>query len=480
MLFFLLTWTTNAQDIPQNAWLCEYFDVRGNVISTRIEDKIKHDFNTVVKEGVQKEGLGARWVGDFQFDSVYVLKVTSDKSIRMLVDDVEVISDLYNSTKNVYVDTIQPSSNFQRLTVEYNLNNRVVIADDSTWVDDSEQDKIIYYNNWRISDTLAVPIEGVPGSCYCSWYQNANDSLVLRFTNATEFHWIGEMMTHHGIAEVFLNDVYQGEKDTYSAANEILTTNWSFTDLDPEKVYKFKLVGTGRKNPASTWYGTVIHGFKLMNKSEPPIDLNNPVTVENITISASSYQNDPDQFHPPKNLMDKDLGTKWSAKGIEEWVLFDLGKEQAIQSVAIAFTVGTRNDIFTLKVGSHPDTLITILDNQEGNLGTELDTYDFPDIQGRYVKYISLGNKQNPSYTWTSVSEFIIDHTDIIVYPPKPPDHVQVDIVRQGYFIVLKDGVQFEGGHSEYDKAVEKAVNLLLKNPTSNILIQAPSWRVEY
>ena len=79
-----------------------------------------------------------------------------------------------------------------------------------------------------------------------------------------------------------------------------------------------------------------------------------------------------------------------------------------------------------------------------------------------------------------------IDPPDTIpppIDPPPidpPPADALIDIVRQGYYLVFLDGVQVGGGHSEYDKAVEKAVNTALSNPISVIIIQAPTWRVEY
>jgi len=477
MLFFLLTWTTNAQDIPQNVWLCEYFDARGNVISTRVEDTIKHDFNKVVMDGVQKEGLGARWTGDFQVDSLYTMSVTSDKSMRILVDNGVLISDLYNATKNTYSVTIQPNT-VHRIVIEYNLNNRVVFAGDSTWVDDSEQDKIIYYNNWRISDTLAIPEQD--GNCYCSWSQSANDSLVFRFTKATGFVWVGERMSHHGVAEIYLNDEYKGLIDTYSPDNSRLTYNWAINNLDTAKVYKFTLVATGNKNPASTGTAVVIQGFVLKNAKyvppEPPIDLENPITIgDSLLLTVSSYEND---INVSSKMFDGLLNTKWAGLGRDQWLMFTLPEVQVLESIDIAWMYNRLN-YYGLQVSVDSANWTTVIDEGVSGEQNEWQVIDFADIEARYVKFLAKGNDLSE---WNSIAEIRLKTSPVIIEPPDPPvvEPGDIDIVRQGYFIVLKDGVQFEGGHSEYDKAVEKAVNLLLKNPTSNILIQAPSWRVEY
>lgn len=336
LLFLVLVTISKGQDIPQDAWLAEYFDARGNVISTRIEPSIKHDFNKVVMPGVQKEGLGAKWTGNFQVGTASRLKIKSDKSIRVLLQDQEILADLGNNAPNTYTADI--STGLQKVVIEYNLENKVVInTQDSIWIDDSEIAKLDYYGNWRISDTLAIPEQD--GNCYCSWASTSTDSVVLRFTGATEFQWIGEQMSHHGVAYLYLNDVFQTAIDTYDPNNKRLTVNWSIDGLDSTQVYKFRIVVGGEKNPASTGTAVVVQGFVL--KKEVPV------------------------IEPPP------------------------------------------------------------------------------------------------------------------IDPPVPGEQYLYQIIRSGRFQVFMDGVQHEGEHNEYEKAIEHALQIKALNPEKNVIIKSPIRRVE-
>ncbi len=124
---------------------------------------------------------------------------------------------------------------------------------DTLIVDDSELNKITYYGNWRHEES----------GCFCSFSNSATDSIVFLFTDANYFEWRGRLMSHHGIAGIYWNDKYIGEVDTYNTKNLVKTRNWRAKNLDTTKVYKFKLVVTGKNNPLSTGAFIVIHGFRI-------------------------------------------------------------------------------------------------------------------------------------------------------------------------------------------------------------------------
>ena len=144
------------------------------------------------------------------------------------------------------------------------------VTSDLIYIDDSEIRKITYYGNWRISDTLAVATQD-GGNCFCSWSQSPGDSVVIKFTNATGFAWVGERMPFHGIAELWFNDRLVGEVDTYKEVPERLTVNYAIDNLDPELIYKFKMIATGKKNPASNGTYVVNQMFTLETLIEDPI-----------------------------------------------------------------------------------------------------------------------------------------------------------------------------------------------------------------
>jgi hypothetical protein len=143
----------------------------------------------------------------------------------------------------------------------------------------TDQNRVSYYGKWA---------RGKAGvGCECSFSNTANDSLVIWFTDAKSFIWYGELMLHHGIVNVYLNNNLLGEIDTYDSRNLAKTRNWERHDLDPLKVYKFKLVVTGRKNPLSTGAYIVTHGFKMWKDKpvvEPPIVVDPPVQIDTVYV----------------------------------------------------------------------------------------------------------------------------------------------------------------------------------------------------
>ncbi len=134
---------------------------------------------------------------------------------------------------------------------------------DTTIIDDSDQNRITYYGNWRVSTGgIFIPESS---SCNCSWSRSSNDSLVFKFTNVTRFEWYGEKMSHHGMVELYWQDQYIMTIDTYGPDNINMYRHWFIDNLDTAKIYKFKLVATGGRNIASTGAAIVNHGFLVIN-----------------------------------------------------------------------------------------------------------------------------------------------------------------------------------------------------------------------
>ena len=67
-------------NIPTDSFLGQYFSNDSNTpISSRIENRIRHDFNSPIREDVDDIDLGAKWTGNFYFESGnYVFTVNSE------------------------------------------------------------------------------------------------------------------------------------------------------------------------------------------------------------------------------------------------------------------------------------------------------------------------------------------------------------------------------------------------------------------
>ncbi|MCG8310837.1 MAG: right-handed parallel beta-helix repeat-containing protein, partial [Cytophagales bacterium] len=103
----------------------EYFssDRGQDPISKRIEKRIRHDFNSPVKKSIDPNDLGAKWTGDFYFESgSYKFSINSNKPILLKIDN-EVVLDSEESSDDANLTVNQQLDGVHRIVVEYNMNN---------------------------------------------------------------------------------------------------------------------------------------------------------------------------------------------------------------------------------------------------------------------------------------------------------------------------------------------------------------------
>ena len=111
--------------IPSDTFLGQYFSSKDgtNPISTRIENRIRHDFNSPLSNQFNKDELSAKWTGDFYFESGnYVFNINSDKDILLMIDDKVLLNQSEITEENTY-HFEQELDGVHRIVVEYNLDN---------------------------------------------------------------------------------------------------------------------------------------------------------------------------------------------------------------------------------------------------------------------------------------------------------------------------------------------------------------------
>ena len=131
-----------------------------------------------------------------------------------------------------------------------------------------------YYGDWT-----SPPDENCTGCC-CSFSRNAVDSMTYHFKEATEINFYGEVAPHHGILDIYLDNIKQATIDTYSAVPNDTVLHWSRKDLDPGKTYVLKIQPAGEKHPDSTGEYAVVRHFEMYNRpqtSDPDPDPKPPV-----------------------------------------------------------------------------------------------------------------------------------------------------------------------------------------------------------
>ncbi len=152
---------------------------------------------------------------------------------------------------------------------DYKVKGLQIFDDEIIRIDGSDESKITHNGDWTKSST-----------CNCSYSRIANDHVIVKFTNTNSFSWYGEKMTHHGIAEIFLDGVQRATIDTYGPDNETDVLNWRIDGLDKNKVYTFQLNVKGDKNAQSTNTYIVIKYFELGTDAPIPP----PVVADTVYI----------------------------------------------------------------------------------------------------------------------------------------------------------------------------------------------------
>lgn len=121
-----------------------------------------------------------------------------------------------------------------------------------------------------------------------------------------------------------------------------------------------------------------------------------------ITATASTHDG-----NVPANTLDGNLATRWSASGLGQHITWDLGDVYLVRSLALAFYLGDqRASFFDLQSSLDGVTFAPLLTGQQSS-GASLqpETFDFPDLNTRYLRYVGGGNSQS---LWNSLTEMSV------------------------------------------------------------------------
>jgi hypothetical protein len=127
-------------------------------------------------------------------------------------------------------------------------------------------------------------------------------------------------------------------------------------------------------------------------------------TCDKLPVSAVAASGN--DGNVPSNVVDNNLGTRWSNLGQGSWIQFDLGSKKSICSVDIAWYRGDiRQNNFVISVSDDGTTFTNKLTGT-GNLGTAAEKYTLPGgTEGRYVRITVNGNTEND---WASINEISV------------------------------------------------------------------------
>jgi hypothetical protein len=124
-----------------------------------------------------------------------------------------------------------------------------------------------------------------------------------------------------------------------------------------------------------------------------------------VTPGAGGVSASADDGNVPGNTVDDSLSTRWSANGDGQWIQYDLGVTRTVAYLQAAWYQGnTRVSTFDAAVSDSPTGpwAAVLTGRQSSGTTTGIETYDFTDAPGRYVRITGHGNSAS---TWNSISE---------------------------------------------------------------------------
>jgi hypothetical protein len=150
-----------------------------------------------------------------------------------------------------------------------------------------------------------------------------------------------------------------------------------------------------------------------------------------VTPPAAAVTASTNDGNVPGNTVDNNLSTRWSAEGDGQWIAWDLGSARTVGYVRLAVYQGNqRRNVFDLQTSSNATSWATIWSAESSGTTTQEQTYDFPDVQARYIRYLGHENNTND---WNSLTEVSIFATPSATPPPPPPTGNDVFGIRMLY-----------------------------------------------
>ena len=138
-----------------------------------------------------------------------------------------------------------------------------------------------------------------------------------------------------------------------------------------------------------------------------------------VTPGAGAVTASTQDTNVPANVVDNNLGTRWSGDGDGAWLRLDLGTARTVSHVRVAVHQGNaRRNRFDLQTSADGTSWATAWTGESSGTTTAEETYDFTDVVARYVRYVGHGSNVS---TWNSVSEVSVFAAAATPTPTAPP-----------------------------------------------------------
>ncbi|MGQ7890060.1 S-layer homology domain-containing protein [Paenibacillus sp. WC2504] len=167
----------------------------------------------------------------------------------------------------------------------------------------------------------------------------------------------------------------------------------------------------------SVYAGDAVGNYSLTPLTYNVTTLSAPVTpLQVVEVNASSSDGNVES-----NTLDNNLFSRWSASGDGQYVMFDLGQPKNIGYVGIAFYKGDlRTTLIDIQTSNDAQTWTNVFTGNSRPNTVNMQAFDIPDTQARFVRIIGHGNSDGSTFT---------SLTEVMIYPPFPSGDTPVAIV---------------------------------------------------
>ena len=148
-------------------------------------------------------------------------------------------------------------------------------------------------------------------------------------------------------------------------------------------------------------------GGQLSDDNQTETNTINPdcteLDIENAT--ASGFESDPSDYHPPADAIDDDLTTWWSNNGNDPWIEISLVESNPVCGVAVTWNKGDERDYsFQIEISEDGNNFEKVFEGANDNESTEQEIYPFDqEVNGKYIKLTITDTSSNDG--WTSIQE---------------------------------------------------------------------------
>jgi hypothetical protein len=256
-------------------------------------------------------------------------------------------------------------------------------------------------------DTNVVRLEFINGTATAAVVPiptNGPDAIVSN-------SWYHIAATYNGAANTVSNFLFYWTllATNRPTANLIYATNLASDLPGVNSASTIFSVGNGARNPSggsapavANFLGS-IDEVRLSSVARGA----NEFVFQNISVTASSTQ--PATTNNPSNTLDGNLNSRWTAQGDGQFITYDLGRVQLVQSVDFAFYQPTtiRTNWFDLQLSVDGVAWRQIITNKAAT-NAALANFDFTDWPARYVRFVGHTNSAND---FNSLVETVIHYS---------------------------------------------------------------------